>query len=351
MSWISKNYEKAALGGTAVVAIGLVFFGWSRFGSVEKDFGDTPRGRGKEKTAIAGADQIPRSRQQLQSDRTWDASVIPGGRPVDLFRGVPLFVSRENPEKALDPYSGPEIHEGIPNSWWLKNYIDPGFADSPSRDPDGDGFTNLEEFQAKTDPNSDKEVPAVIAKLMYVKDESLMWVLQPRYGSEGKFPFKYRDSDKQENKVRPSKMVGPGDLFFATDPMAKRFKFLGSEERTEMNEKVNIEMKVTYVRIEDQRPNKKGKIYELPAPLSDQRANEHLQYDRTAVLSLEALGLSGTEFKVEENTRFALPPTAETKDYLLKSVEPKSIVVEYTDASGERKTVKINKGMLPDLSE
>ena len=83
----------------------------------------------------------------------------------------------------------------------------------------------------------------------------------------------------------------------------------------------------------------------------DERKNEHLKFDRTAVFSLEALGLSGTEFKVEENTTFALPPDAPQKDYLLKKVTPASVTVEYPDAQGTRKTVEINKGCLPQLNE
>ena len=47
---------------------------------------------------------------------------------------------------------------------------------------------------------------------------------------------------------------------------------------------------------------------------------------------------------VEENTAFALPPTAASKDYLLNTVTPDSISVEYTDASGNRSTVDIPKG-------
>ena len=77
-------------------------------------------------------------------------------------------------------------------------------------------------------------------------------------------------------------------MFFAKAPMMNRFKLLGSEVRKELNKAIKIEKEVTIVRIEDQRPNKKGTIYEIPSPLSEERMNEHLKYDRTAVLSLEA---------------------------------------------------------------
>ena len=126
---------------------------------------------------------------------------------------------------------------------------------------------------------------------------------------------------------------------------------LGSEVRKELNKKINIEVEVTIVKIEDQRPNKKGTIYELPSPLSEDRKNEHLKYDRTAIFSLEALGLNGKEFKVEENTAFALPPDSAKKDYLAKTVTPESVTIEYTNPAGEKKTVEISKGSLPKMSE
>ena len=105
------------------------------------------------------------------------------------------------------------------------------------------------------------------------------------------------------------------------------------------------------VTIEDQRPNKKGVKYELPAPISEGRKNEFVKYDRTAILSLEALGLSGQEFKVEENTEFALPPGADKKDYKVTKVTPESVVVEYTDSAGAKKTVEIAKGGFPTIAE
>ena len=52
---------------------------------------------------------------------------------------------------------------------------------------------------------------------------------------------------------------------------------------------------------------------------------------------------------MEENTKFALPPDAPNKDYLLKTVTPESVTVEYTDEKGATKTIQINKGSLPNF--
>ena len=94
-----------------------------------------------------------------------------------------------------------------------------------------------------------------------------------------------------------------------------------------------------------------GVVYEFPSPLpDDERKNAHLKYDRSAVLTLEAIGKGGTEFVVEENTAFALPSDAAEKNYFLKTVTPESITVEYPDAQGTRQTVEIRKGSFPSLT-
>ncbi len=349
MSWFSQNYEKASLGGAVALALGLAYLGWSKLNSVEEDFATSLAGAGNNKTAVEGADLIPKARQSMTLDRTW-AQATDSERPVDLFTGIPLFISSKDPQKAIDLRKDAPLHPPIPNDWWIENRLDPGFADSSSQDPDADGFSNAEEYNAQTDPNNKGSIPPLIAKLMFVKDESLAWVIRPGYGSEGKFPFNYEDSKGGKNKISPAEMIAPGGLLFSKPPMQNRFKLLGSETRKELNKKINVEMEVTLVRIEDQRPNKKGVIYELPSPLSADRKSDYVQYDRTAVFTLQALGMAGQEFKVEENTPFALPPDKPNKDYLLKTISPGVVSIEYTAADGGRKTIEIKKGQLPNFT-
>jgi hypothetical protein len=126
-----------------------------------------------------------------------------------------------------------------------------------------------------------------------------------------------------------------------------RFKLLGHKVRKELNRNMGIEMEIVWVQVEDQRPNKKGRIYEFPAPLTDAQAGNHRQFDRNAVFALQAGSQKGQEFKVEENTAFALPPTAKEKDYFLKSVTPEKVVIEYKPAGEAKAIVEINKGAVP----
>jgi len=355
MSWFSANYEKALIGGSTLIALGVVYFGWSQIQAVDEDFNKSLAGKGKQNTAVANAEQIPKAVQSMQLDHGWTQQ-LDENRAVDLFTGIPLFVNRAEPNKAIDLLNGPQVHLGIPNQFWLENRLDPGFADSPVRDPDADGFSNLEEYRAKTDPRSSESHPILLSKLRYIKDDSVAWLLRPGYGGqtdptkpEMQFPMDYEDARRRQNRAPAAGMIAPGALFFTEEPMKGRFKLLGHVTRMEHNAATNVDTEVVFVRVEDQKPNKVGTIYEIPAPLGRGQVAKYRQYDRSAVLSLEALGLGGKEFIVEENTKFSLPSTGTDQEYLLKSVSPNSIIVEYPAEGGVRKQVEIPKGGMPKL--
>jgi len=347
MSWISQNYEKAAIGAAVVVAGGLAFLGWSKIGAVDEDFNVSTKGNGNKNIAVEGAEKIPAAVSSLGQKRVWSQGLA-GERPVDLFVGIPLFLRKGELDKPINPINDPDIHPGIPNKWWIQNHLDPGFGDAPQRDADGDGFTNQEEFEAKTDPNDASSHPSLVAKLKYVRDESVQWLLAP--GMEltpGQFTMQYfdlKDGKQNTNKASAVNPVNTGDTFFKDGVMANRFKLLSTEKVKEMNASTHSEEEKTYLTIEDQKENKKGLKYRIPNNIPDGRKKEFFNYDRTAVMTLEAIGQNGTEFKIEENVRFALPSTAPKKEYLLKKVTPQGIEVEYTTPSGETKTLAIPKG-------
>lgn len=343
MSWISENYEKAAVGVAAVALVGLTFMGWQKLNSVEEDFSAVPAGSGQNDPAVPAADQVSTAKSSFQLDREWPKGEYES-RPVDLFTGVPLFVNKNNQTDPVDLPTSPPVHPPIPNQWWIDNRIDPGFGDSPQRDADEDGFSNLEEFTAQTDPNDPREFPSLITKLGYGGDEAVEWVLRPGFEAQGGFTFEYSDSLRRGARMGAANVVMPGETFFEEGPIQDRFKLLGSERRKQPNEAIGAEVDVTIVQVEDQKPNKKGVVYEIPAMFRKGDAREYSQYDRTAILTLAALGMEGKEFKVEERSAFALPPEGADKVYTLKEVTPEKITVEHAVPGGETKTYEILKG-------
>ncbi|WP_411825807.1 Amuc_1099 family pilus-like system protein [Luteolibacter sp. AS25] len=344
MSWFSENYEKAALGGGAVIALGLAFAGWQKFSTVDESFSDSARGSGSNDPAVESADSVATAKSSFELKRQWRQGAD-GSRPVDLFTGVPLFVNKNDKSNPVDLIEGSMVHDPIPNQWWIENRLDPGFGDSPERDADEDGFSNLAEFQSETDPNDARDYPPLISKLRYVGDEAVEWYVRPGFaGANGEYTFEYGDSLRRSAKVGAADPIPVGGLFFDEGPIKNRFKFVGSEETKEMNERMKTEVDVTMISIEDQKANKKGTVYKIPAKFRKAEVRNYSHFDRTAVLSLEALGRDGQEFKVEEKTTFSLPPGKDAKEFKIIEVTPEKIIVEITKAEGDIQLHEILKG-------
>jgi hypothetical protein len=61
--------------------------------------------------------------------------------------------------------SGNDLFPGIPNSWILEHNLDYTDAQLPELDPDKDGFSSLEEYTGKTNPDDASSTPPVWTKL------------------------------------------------------------------------------------------------------------------------------------------------------------------------------------------
>ena len=75
--------------------------------------------------------------------------------------------------------------DGLPDEWEARNGLNPGDASDAGADADGDGFTNLEEFLAKTDPQNKNDHPP------YIDSLSIELPLK-----ETKMPFVFRRATK-----------------------------------------------------------------------------------------------------------------------------------------------------------
>lgn len=119
--------------------------------------------------------EADRVKESLKRDRTV-ADVAPEGAKVNgQPRIAPLFFSTElwqitlDSEKkntVVDIYdpAAPSIHGDIPNTWFIANNIADalGRSDGKVLDSDNDGFTNEEEFNAKTCPSATTSYPDLV---------------------------------------------------------------------------------------------------------------------------------------------------------------------------------------------
>lgn len=352
MSWMSNNYEKVVLGGAAVAALALAFFGWRAASSVEDKLPVEISGRGDNTTAVPGAELLPGTLSSIQTKHQWQRAEV-DERPLDLFTGIALFAQKESKEP-VDLWKDSPVHPPIPNRWFLDHGIDIGFADSPQRDPDKDGFSNLEEYEGKTDPSDPKSHPALIAKLSYANQKVLEWLLMftSDLGPEqNQFKLLHQAAPGREFKMGIEQLAKPGDLIEFKDdgPGKGRFRLLKVEERMVRNESTKQDEPLKFATIEDLKPNKKGDTFEIPRKMANRVKPDFIRRDRTAVFDLRAAGHEGQTFEVEERTEFALPPGAATKEFFLKEVTDDAVTVEIREAGSNPREVTIPKGGFPNL--
>ncbi len=70
----------------------------------------------------------------------------------------------------IDPLEGNKnLHEPIKNSWLIKYDLPYWESDIKEQDPDADGFSNLEEYLAGSDPRDKNSIPPFYTKLRLLR--------------------------------------------------------------------------------------------------------------------------------------------------------------------------------------
>ncbi|MGJ8673102.1 Amuc_1099 family pilus-like system protein [Rubritalea sp.] len=328
MSWIQENYEKAALGGAVVVLVGVAALSLIGGDDVNAKALSFDRNDDPSVAALADATSVLEGRSAPAQIR----EKIVGGREVGLFAGQPLYV-KEGQSDAVDLYDSENVHQGIANDWWRKYGIDPGFANSADRDFDKDGFTNREEFEAKTNPADVNAYPNLITKL---EPEGVsIFKMQMRWSvfNADQITMYYQDNLKRRFNER----VSVGDAFFAhqDDGLQNRFKLLG---KVEGQEGPNGRVQDGY-EVQDNTPRFKGE------PRAKfviwRRGNQPGGFteiqDRSVEFRLNALGKEGERFTVSELETFSLPYDSDTKKrpYRVESIDPQgdqyAVTISYSE--------------------
>lgn len=182
MSWLKENYEKAALGGAAVIALSvgaLIFTGNAGEVTDEKNPKKVNTFDVPEKVSLAGySDALGKTGTVNIAKHLGEDLYSFIAYPVYGVKGVE-GLEELGPEKELN---------GAPLKWWKKHGMDDWqFSGADTKDNDNDGFNNIEEFVAKTSPVDDKSHPDLITKLEFV--------------SSKKTPFRMQWSTVDENRA------------------------------------------------------------------------------------------------------------------------------------------------------
>ena len=344
MSWISDNYEKAALGGAVVLALVFGAVSVNNKSAVEGDFTRNSV-KPKNNVSVPGIAKIEAVKNSIIANHTIVSPDV-DGRKVDLMTGVLLYAKRGDIQNPVDLLKSPPVHPPIENTWWLEYGVDPGYSDSPQRDPDEDGFTNMEEYLAKTNPSDFKSHPDPVTKLKVNHVKTTLYLIKPSDYGGGAYKFKLLNSRGITRNKMGDKPIHVGENIVFTKPlMQNRFKFKALEEKKVKKNGITQNIKIWV--IEDLKPNKKGTEYRFDR--KGYRNGKDVPrgvVDSTVELVLDALKEGSHSFTLEENSHFSLPfdEKAKVKPYFLKSVDvlAKTVEIEYSDKDGTKKTIQLS---------
>lgn len=159
MDSIRRNYDRVllVLGGVLLTSVSalLGLKGLSFNQGLERDAQGVPPSR---KVPVVDVLPYEQALAQLEKSSAWRAHKNP------LFVSDKYLVKEGRLVNPLEE-DGLPIHPPVPNKWFEVNNLDLLDPKILSQDQDKDGFSNLEEFDAKTDPQSVQSHPEYITKL------------------------------------------------------------------------------------------------------------------------------------------------------------------------------------------
>lgn len=213
--------------------------------------------------AGTAADSLTAAANKAKDDKERSRKIVdiaPEGAVVNNKpRFTPIFFSPELWQVSIDSKKmttvidiydpkAESLHNGVPNSWFISNNISDalGRADGLAIDSDGDGFTNMEEFGAKTSPSDPNSLPPLIEagkpnhKLEVVATRTDKAVIEV----EGMLAYDANPTETSitihadrsgTNRLGKKFKVKPGDSFDLSgkkDGASKRFTVVGFEKMT-----------------------------------------------------------------------------------------------------------------------
>lgn len=236
------------------------------------------------------------------------------GKPVPLNKSILLVVKDDQMFDLFVP--NPQLRPPMTNEYLVSNDLpDILHANVGELDPDGDGYSNEEEFLAKTSPRDAASKPPATNKLF----------LKERITNDYIVHLKSSTLPVQVQRLAPdpkkSVFVDPGKEF-GFDPGVVRFKALAFERKVVPDPKTG-ERDVSELKVLDSATNKEFVLIRG----EDMNLAEY-------EAKFEYVLQGNKEFTVKKGERFQLPGTGDT--YLVLDVLETEATIVKIDASGKQ---------------
>ena len=305
MDWVRKNYERIALAAATAILLFSGIWIFHRATHFKEQFAATQSPPPRLPAAPPGkATAVETAVQQLQQPPRWTFSGRSG-----LFVPEKHFIGADGQPATLHTT---EVHPPVPNEWFEQFGLPIADGDVLEQDPDGDGFTNFDEWEGHTNPTDRNSHPDYVTKLKLKSftQEPFRFV----FASRTEDAFGINTIDLKE----PTQFVRIGDMIAGTPYRVSTFK--EKFERNKYGTNVDVsELTLENVNTFEQVTLVKEKVATSPA----------------SVATLVYTWKGRREFVIKKDQEFSLPPETDIK-YKLIDVQPTKAVITSSQKPGSR---------------
>jgi hypothetical protein len=311
MDWLQKNYERVVLIAGVAILLVSAFCIFQRAIGFQSQFAELQSHPPQRPASPPGkAKEVEDALQKLRQPPQWAF----GGRS-GLFVPEKHFIGTDGQPATLQTT---EVHPPVPNEWIEQFGLPIADADVLEQDPDGDGFTNFDEWQGHTNPIDRNSHPDYLTKL--------------KLKSFSQEPFRLVFASRTEDTFgintidlkQPTQFVKIGDTIAGTHFRISRFT-----EKT-AKDKYGTDIDVSELTLENTETREQLTLVKEKVAISPESV-------ATFVYSWR----ERREFVVKKDQEFSLPPQGEIR-YKLVDVElAKAVIV-----SSQKPDTPIEIGLL-----
>ena len=332
MTWLRNHYDRVAvLSGTLFLLL-CAFFIWRSTSSFQENFanGQAP-GTPKPAAPTEKAVELQAAAANLQKPPQWTF----GGRS-GLFVPEKHFIGPDGMPATLQTT---EVHPPVPNEWLEEFGLPIAEADVLTQDADGDGFTNLEEWQGKTNPTDKSKHPDFSTKLKLKAStkEKFPFVFQAAPGVDT-FQLNYLDAKAPpgpDGKPQAETILAiRGEPIVRWDPGDRKnvdtgFRIVNYAEKSQSggNRAEGLRNDVSELTLENQQTKERVVL------VKEQKAEAPGSVDTFVYTG--APGSTPTDMIIKKDQEFVLPPGGGIR-YKLIDVQPGRAVIVNMEKPEER---------------
>jgi len=304
MDWVRAHYERVLLISAAVLLFLSSILIWRNAARFSSQLAVMPPAPSlKSVSPLATAQELQAAAEKLHRPPQWTF----GGRS-GLFVPEKHFIGTNGLPATLQTT---EVHPPVPNEWLEQFGLPIADADVLDQDPDGDGFSNLEEWQGHTNPTDRNSHPEYYTKLKLKSavEEPFRLVFSSWVGDT----YGINTIDLKQ----PTQFLKVGDTIKGT--RFKIVKFLKKHQPNKYGTNVDVsELTLEQVETKEQLTLIKEKVAMSPE----------------SVATFVYTWGGRQEFQVRKDQEFSLKPQVQIK-YKLVDVDPAKAVIVNTQKPNE----------------